>query len=62
MKTAAQIINNEFKNFLQTDDSTKYYLSPDNVEGLGWVPKNLKLFLSLLVKSKFKARLLVSVL
>ena len=55
MKTAAKIIKNEFKNFLQTDDSTKYYPSPDDVEKLGWVPKYLKLFLSLLIKSEFKA-------
>ena len=39
VKTAAKIIKNEFKNFLQTFDSTKYYPSPDDVEKLGWVPK-----------------------
>ena len=55
MKTVTKIIKNELKNFLQTDDSTKYYPSPDDAERLGWIPKNLKLFLSLLLKSEFKA-------
>lgn len=61
MKTAAKISKNEFKNFLQTEYSIKHYLSPDDVEKLGWVPKYLKLFLSLLIKSELKAGLLVSV-
>ena len=55
VKTVAKIIKNEFNNFLQTDDSTKYYSSPGDVEKLGWVPKYLKLFLSLLIKCEFKA-------
>ena len=55
VKTAVKIIKNEFKNFLQTDDPTKYYPSPDKVQKLGWVPKYLKLFLSLLIQSEFKA-------
>ena len=54
VKTAAKIIKNEFKNFLQTVDSTKYYPAPDDVEKLGRVPKYLILFLSLLIKSEFK--------
>ena len=61
MKTAAKISKNEFKNFLQTEYSIKHYPSPDDVEKLGWVPKYLKLFLSLLIKSELKAGLLVSV-
>lgn len=61
MKTAAKISKNEFKNFLQTEYSIKYYSSPDDVEKLGWVPKYLKVFLSLLIKSELEAALLVSV-
>ena len=44
MKTAAKISKNEFKNFLQTEYSIKYYSSPDDVEKLGRVPKYLKVF------------------
>ena len=54
VETAAKIIKNELKEFLQSECSTRCYPSTDDVRSIGWIPDHLRLFLSSFIRSELK--------